>query len=314
MITKIDSIPLCRICKRRIYYLGKDICGKRDCTPSFIKLDRIKVISPLKLGYHINNVKPFVTGKVLIIKPSLFREDNLSEINYKSSNDDHPNNKISEKIIDTFCYEQQFYFITKSKNIKYDRYIISEWDEILMDISAYIGDVYQVRNLYLKGIRLSNLILENALLNSNIDLVKWLYKKKYPFNKYFIFHNKNKLSNEIINFLKDIGLNFSADIQNKNLNNNIFNDTQPKFKNENGFINRYSLQLNDQLIQINKMNQEIAEYEIRKKFNYLYYQQNLHMINSNIFNQQIPNIFFPIVEQANTKNDVLIVPTYNFFY
>ncbi len=52
------------------------------------------------------------------------------------------------------------------------------------------------------------------------------------------------------------------------------------------------------------INQEIAKYEVRRKFNYQNYQHNLNMLNTNIFNQHLPNIFFPIVEQ----------PTYNFIY
>lgn len=69
------------------------MCNKPDCSKNFIKLDRVKVISPIKLGYHINNLKPFITNKLLIIKPDLFRKDNLSQIGYCSSDDNHPNTK-----------------------------------------------------------------------------------------------------------------------------------------------------------------------------------------------------------------------------
>ncbi len=282
MLLKINSVPVCKICKRKIYYLGKDVCNKPDCSKNFIKLDRVKVISPIKLGYHINNIKPFVTNKVIIIKPDLFRIDNLSQIGYSSSDDNHPDNFISEKIIDTFSYEKKNTLLNLSRNISFQRHNFTDWDELMMDISAYKGDLNQVKTLYLKGVKLTTCIFNYGLSSLNLDLIRWFYKKKCPCDKIYLSKNIHNLTKEIYDFLKSVG--YIKVIEHINIKNNCSSILENQYQ-----YQTYKNKLNE--VNFNYYNQ-LESVIIQRNFHYGNYLENIANI------QQLENFhrqgFLPI--------------------
>ncbi len=297
------KIPLCIKCKRRVYY-GSTICGKKDCSDRFIKLDRVKILSPLSLGYYINNKKPFASNKRIIFSPDLHRKDNnLSNGEITSSSDDIIDNKISLQIIDTFNIYSESIFLVKSKKLN-KKQICTEWDEIELEICAYKQDLIGVKNLYLKGVKLTRTVFEHAILNMDKDLIMWLRQKKCPHDKNYIIQNINLLTKDFKDLLielcylqKHIGFNYQDFTQNINNINNGLRVNNPNIINYTDYIpirilqNEKNLQqnqdiLNNNMIQITKfnyVNQLNQVYQLNQLNNQ--FTNNIYKVNPNFYNR-----------------------------
>ncbi len=300
-----NRIPLCKICKRTIYY-GSDTCGKKDCNERFIKLHRIQILSPLSLGYHINNKKPFVTNKTIIFSPDLHRKDNvLSSGTIASSNDDLIENKISLKIIDTFDLNSKSIFLSRSNRLN-KKQIINEWDELMIEVYAYKQDLIGIKNLYLKGVKLTNTIFEYSIQNMDKDLIKWLYLKKCPYDSNYIFKNLQYLSADFIKILEDLGyikkvnnlnqfnqFNYSNYLENVNIiNNNILQENKSNIVNTTNHVpiriiqEKYKQNINPMII--NQMN--ISQMNISQMSNLFNNQVfNNQLFSNQVFNNQVFN-------------------------
>jgi hypothetical protein len=242
-----------------------------------------------------------VTNKTIIFSPDLHRKDNiLSSGTIASSNDDIIENNVSLKIIDTFDLNSKSIFLSRSKRLN-KKQIVTEWDELMIEVYAYKQDLIGIKNLYLKGVKLTNTIFEYSIQNMDGDLVKWLYQKKCPYDSNFILRNLQNLSEDFIKILGDLGyikkinrLNYSNYLENVNIINNILVENKSNIVNITNnipirFNNEKYIQSNNQLMNNQLMNNQLMNNQLMN--NQLMNNQlmNNQLMNNQLMNNQLMN-------------------------